>query len=146
MGIRGKAAAGAVAPAGRDRSAKARLRGWLRAEGDEDAAPSARLEELEREAMLLREENARLKLAREHAADRLASERVRLAVASARGDGRSDEDPWEVLTECMLLRETLLDACRELERGAAELRMRLETLMGDAEGAERASADLEGVT
>jgi hypothetical protein len=132
-----------------DRSKKARLRDLLRVAGGREAAsPDGQFEELEREVALLREENARLKLAREHAEDRPVNERLRAALAAANGgDERDsdDEEPWEVLTECMLLRETMLDACRELERGAAELRTRLETLLADG-SAERVSSDLERVT
>jgi hypothetical protein len=126
----------------------ARLRELLRSGSADDAASDEQLEELEREVSLLREENARLKLAREHASDRPVNERLRAAFAAANAAGQNDrdaEDPWEVLTECMLLRETMLDACRELERGAAELRTRLETLLAD-ESAERLSSDLERVT
>lgn len=139
----------AAAPEGRDRSARARLRELLRVSGGhDDAASDEQLEELEQEVALLREENARLKLAREHAEDRPLNERLRAALAAASDGGERDpegEEPWEVLTECMLLRETMLDACRELERGAAELRTRLETLLADG-SAERPSSDLERVT
>jgi uncharacterized small protein (DUF1192 family) len=148
MGITGMEAAGAASASDNsmDRSPRARLRGWLRVPGAEDGSESAeRLAELEREIALLREENARLKMAREHAGDRSVNERVRAAFRARGGEDEADgEDPWEVLTECMLLRETMLDACRELEGGAAELRTRLETLLAD-EGAERLRSDLEGV-
>jgi hypothetical protein len=144
-----EAAGTALAPQSRDRSPSARLRELLRASsGHGDARSDEQLEELEREVALLREENARLKLARERAADRPVNERLRAAFAAASagdGDDGDGEDPWEVLTECMLLRETMLDACRELERGAAELRTRLETLLVD-DSAERLSGDLERVT
>ncbi len=142
-----EAAGATVAPQGRDRSTAVRLRELLRAGGGhEDARPDEQLEGLEQEVALLREENARLKLAREHAEDRPLNERLRAAFAAASaGDGEDGEDPWEVLTECMLLRETMLDACRELERGAAELRTRLETLLAD-ESAARLSSDLERMT
>jgi len=144
-----EAVGAAAALEGRDRSARARLRELLRASGGrEEASSDGQLEQLEREVALLREENARLKLAREHAEDRPVNERLRAALAAASPDGERDpdsEEPWEVLTECMLLRETMLDACRELERGAAELRTRLETLLADG-SAERSSSDLERVT
>jgi hypothetical protein len=147
-GMRTMEAAGAPAALeGRDRSTRARLRELLRVSGgSEDTASDELLDELEREVALLREENARLKLAREHADERPVTERVRAAFPPPRGDEEPDgEDPWEALTECMLMRETLLDACRELERGAAELRTRLETLLVD-ESAMRLSSDLERVT
>lgn len=147
MGTSRREAAGAASAShGTDRSQRAGRRWLLRASGDDDTAMTEQLGELEREVALLREENARLKLTRAQAGSRPVNERVRAAFASPQDDESPEEDPWEILTECMLLRETLLEACRELERGAGELRTRLETLTGDAEGAERASADLEGVT
>lgn len=144
---RTEAAGGAGAPNGTDRPQRARFRGLLRlAATDDDTAATAQLEELEREVALLREENARLKVARMHADERLVNERVRALFAAQRTEDTSDgEDAWEVLTECMLLREVLLDACRELERGAGELRTRLETLLADAVGAASPDSDLEGV-
>ncbi|MGN6189082.1 MAG: hypothetical protein ACTHOE_09295 [Conexibacter sp.] len=138
------AAGDATASNGTERSRRTGLRGLLRAAGAPDeAVASAQLAELEREVALLREENARLKVARAHASDRPLNERMRaLFPAAPDGDG---EDTWEALTECMLLREVLLDACRELEQGAGELRARLETLLGDAVGAASPDGDFEGV-
>ena len=142
-----EAAGAALALNGTDRPRKGRLRELLRASGDGVAAAAAeQLQELEREIALLREENARLKVAREHAADRPLNELVRAAF-EARGEADVDgDDPWEVLTECMLLRHTLLGACEELERGAGELRVRLETLLAEADGSVSPERDLERVT
>jgi hypothetical protein len=153
MGDSRKAADAAPALAnGTDRSARTRVRWLLRASTRErDGAANDQLEQLEREVMLLREENARLKVTREHARDRSVNERVRAAFpASRRDDDPDGDEPWEVLTECMLLRDGLVDACRELERGARELRARLETLLPGAEGTDadpgtRSRSDFEGV-
>jgi hypothetical protein len=128
---------------GTDRSPRTRLRGWLRASGGQ--RDSAAAEQL---VALLREENARLKMSREHARDRPVNERVRAAFPTLPSEDDPAGDPWEVLTECMLLRDGLVDACRELERGARELRVRLETLLPNAEGENgdvRQSTDFEGV-
>lgn len=150
MGTRMEAAGAAAAPGdGTDRSPSSRLRGWLRGAGTaEDAASTEAAGQLERELTLLREENARLKVSRERA-DRPVNERVRAMLSAPRGEGEPDADePWEILTECMLLRDGLVDACRELEQGARELRGRLETLLPNAEGespAARSSDDFEGV-
>lgn len=128
-----------------------RWRRLLRAAGSggEPSAPERLVAELEREVALLREENARLKVARERATDRPVNERVRGALLASSGEEGFDADePWELLTECMLLRDGLVDACRELERGARELRGRLETILPDSEGADPQallSDDLEGV-
>lgn len=145
-----EAASAATAPGGGTRrSPGSRLRGWLHGAGAaEEPGPGEAVDQLEREVTLLREENARLKVARERA-DPPVNERVRAMLSSPRGEGALDADePWEILTECMLLRDGLVDACRELERGARELRGRLETLLPNAEGegpAARSSDDLEGV-
>jgi hypothetical protein len=145
---RTEGAGAALAPVdGIDRSPGTRLRRWLRVSaGERDADAAEQMQELEREVALLREENARLKVSREHAHDRPVNERVRAALPTLRDDRDPDGDhPWEVLTECMLLRDELTDACRELERGARELRGRLETLLPDAEstgGPEGAGADV----
>jgi len=140
-------AGAASASNGTNRPRRGRLRELLRASGGgDDASDAEQLEELEREIALLREENARLKVAREHAADRPVNELVRAAFRS-HGEAEADgEDPWEVLTECMLMRHTLLDACQELERGAGELRVRLQTLLADAEDAVSPIGDFERVT
>lgn len=141
-----EAAGAASASNGTDRTRRGRLRELLRAAGDaDDAAAAEQLQELEREVALLREENARLKVAREHAADRPLNELVRAAFEAREADADGD-DPWEVLTECMLLRHTLLGACEELERGAGELRVRLETLLAEADGSVSRERDFERVT
>lgn len=116
------------------------LRQWLRASGGAPgAAPTELVEQLEQEVALLREENARLRVARERMADRPVNERVRdmLPLLRANADAGADVggEPWELLTECMLLRDSLADACWELERGARELRRRLETILSGSEGA-----------
>lgn len=134
---------------GTTRMGASRLRGLLHgAGGAEDTGPGEEVDQLEREVTLLREENARLKVARERA-DPPVNERVRAMLAATPGEGGLDADePWEILTECMLLRDGLVDACRELERGARELRGRLETLLPNAEGegsVARSSDDFEGV-
>ncbi|HEX4804459.1 MAG TPA: hypothetical protein VFU94_01045 [Conexibacter sp.] len=115
-------------------------RGWLsRAKGASTRAapPPELVEELEREVALLREENARLRVGRERIGERPVNARVRDTLALLRSQERADDvdEPWELLTECMLMRDSLADACRELERGARELRQRLETILPGSEGA-----------
>lgn len=127
------------------------LHRWLRAAGGgvRRAEPPTAVEELESEVALLREENARLRVARERAAERPVNERVRAALPLLReAGGDIGDEPWELLTECMLLRDGLADACRELEHGARELRLRLESILPGAEDATPAavmSDDLEEV-
>jgi len=114
------------------------IKEWLRAGGETDRSGSGGLvEELERELALLREENARLKMAQARAGTRPVNERVRAALPDPRAAEPAEDadEPWALLTECMLLRDGLTDACRELERGARELRERLESIPPGAEGA-----------
>lgn len=136
--------AGAASGDGGDGEQRLRLRRWLRAAGGSahGAAPAQLVEELEREVALLREENARLRVARERTGDRPVNERVLGALRLLRDDDAEQpddagagEEAWELLTECMLLRDGLVDACGELERGARELRRRLESILPGSEGA-----------
>lgn len=107
---------------------------WLRAAGG-TAPPSPheqRLEELESELALLREENARLKVKHERPGERPVQERVRdLLPPRAVGHGGDDDEPWELLTSCLMLRDGLIDACREIELGVCETRRRLDAILPD---------------
>src|SRR4051794_9914593 len=104
MGTTRMGAGAAAAPGGgTGRVPRSRLRGWLHSAGAaEDGASGEAVEQLECEVTLLREENARLKVARERA-DPPVNERVRAMLSSPRGEGSLEADePWEILTECML--------------------------------------------
>src|SRR5690348_10364763 len=98
----GATGAAAVPEGGRSRSPRSRLREWMHGAGaTDDVASDEAVDQLEREVTLLREENARLKVARERD-DPPVNERVRTMLSSP-GEGSLDADePWEVLTECML--------------------------------------------
>lgn len=88
-----------------------------------------RLEQLESELTLLREENARLKVERERPREASLEQQMRdlLPPPDAAADGGADE-PWEILIDCMLMRDRLIDACEAIERGARDTRRRLEQL------------------
>jgi hypothetical protein len=121
---------------------------WLRRlRGGAAPAADARLvEELERELALLREEHARLAVSRQRERERPAHERVRELLPFHQRDGHGGADAWELLTDCLLLRDGLIEACRELEAGMRETRERLEALLpqSESEQAEAAlHADLE---
>jgi hypothetical protein len=106
---------------------------WLRAAGG-TAAPSAqeqRLEALESELALLREENARLKVKQERPGERPVEERVRDLLPPRGAHERDDDEPWELLTSCLMLRDGLIDACREIEHGMRETRRRLDAILPD---------------
>jgi hypothetical protein len=87
-----------------------------------------RLEELEAELVLLREENARLAAEQARPANpgRVVEQ---LRAVSAAPDARESEadDAWEQMTEALVTRELLLGVCVELERLGGRLREKLES-------------------
>src|SRR5262245_5402347 len=100
MGTSTIKAGGAAAPPsdGAERSHRPGLRRWLRAAGGGGAGrgePTQLVEELEREVALLREENARLRVARERLADRPVNERVRAALPLLAREDADGDEPWE---------------------------------------------------
>jgi hypothetical protein len=116
-----------------DRSSEGRWLRWFRAAGG-TAPPSAqeqRLEELESELALLREENARLKVKQQQPGMRPLQERVRELLPPGGAPDRDDDEPWELLTSCLMLRDGLIDACREIEQGMRETRRRLDAILPD---------------
>lgn len=125
---------GSGAPTARRRGGMAR---WLHASGGRsDGRGDAFVEELEAEVALLREENARLRTRHEHGGGRPREKRTgELPPALADADDpvagsgqRRDDDASELLTECRVLRTTLLDACSDVERAMREIRGRLDQL------------------
>ena len=137
----------APGPGGADVQAPVpRLLRRLRAAGGGGSArsePARLVEELESELALLREENARLKVARQRTGDRPLTERVRELLPVPSAEGGTGDEPWELLTECLMLRDGLLDACHEIERGMRETRRRLDEIFPPAEGAVEADAVAE---
>lgn len=92
---------------------------------------------VEAELILLREENARLKMER-HSGPEVAAlvETVRGVAAAAAvvedaaaalAEDKNDE-AWDVLTEAMVMREVLLDVCGEIERCMLALQNRMRPL------------------
>jgi hypothetical protein len=84
--------------------------------------------ELRLQVMLLREENARLKAARHQPASAgSAIDNVRLLNSQA-SDGETLDDAWSVLSECLVVREGLDQACAEIQKAISGVRDRLEAL------------------
>ncbi len=106
---------------------------WLRAAGGAGppSAQSRVVAELESELALLREENARLKVTQQRTRDRPVNERVRELLPPHGQLGRNGDESWELLTDCLLLRDGLIDACREIEQGMRATRTRLDELLPD---------------
>ena len=80
------------------------------------------------ELVLLREENARLKAAQHRRADvsRLL-ERARSLPGAADSDGASD-DTAQLLFDGLVIRESLLEICREIERAMVAFEAKLDAL------------------
>jgi hypothetical protein len=103
------------------------LRARLRPSGA--ASPvEQRLEELEAELVLLREDNARLAAEQARPANpgRIV-EQLRAVSAVPTSREVEADDAWEQMTEALVTRELLLGVCVELERLGARLRERLES-------------------
>ena len=98
---------------------------------DRWAAGEESLSSLEAEVMLLREENARLKLARHHERPDLAG---LLGRARAVGETATDEDSatdetTHMLVEALVIREALMEICRALERSLVAYQAKLNALL-----------------
>jgi len=131
-----------VSDRGRDPIARFRrrieqLRGDADAFGGDDAADGE--SDLKLELMLLREENARLKAQRHRPADidTLIDQMRRLG--AERGDAEMADEAWTVLSECLVLREGLEQACVEIQAaiGAVHERIRKLAVKLDDAGTER---------
>jgi hypothetical protein len=85
------------------------------------------------ELVLLREENARLKAAQHRRADvsRLLDRARSLPTAAADRDGASD-DTAQLLFDGLVIRESLLEICREIERAMVAFEAKLEALASAA--------------
>lgn len=105
---------------------------WLGASNRAEprSAQAQIVEQLESELALLREENARLKV-KQVRAERSLTERVRELLPPHDEAGSADET-WELLTDCLLLRDGLIDACREIELGVRATRERLDALFSSS--------------
>ena len=90
--------------------------------------PDESLAELHAELVLLREENARLKAAPHQAPDiaQLLG-RARSAPAGIDADNVADETT-RVLVEGLVIRESLLEICQEIERAMVSFEARLKAL------------------
>jgi acetyl-CoA acetyltransferase len=104
---------------------------------DERGAIAEPLASVHAELVLLREENARLKAAQHRRADvsRLLDRARSLPTAASDRDGASD-DTAQLLFDGLVIRESLLEICREIERAMVAFEAKLEALA--SAGLERA--------
>jgi hypothetical protein len=93
------------------------------AAGEADQQPDVAIQ-----IMLLREENARLKAAQHRPPDvGTLIDQMREAAAQ-KGEGEVLDEAWSVLTECLVIREGLEQACLEIQVAVAALQGRLRDL------------------
>ena len=92
-------------------------------------AGAAAADEVRAELVLLREENARLKAARHQlpSFDRVVGQARTLLGPDSRGGDGADE-ATDLLVDIVVLRESLVAVCEELERSLAAVRARLDRL------------------
>ncbi len=104
------------------------------------------------ELVSLREENARLRMARnaqpgmQQTIDRLRSATSDHVVSGPGADLADEADQlWHVLAEAVAIREGLLAACRDLAAAAASLEVRLEGLIPRFNAAQQLGDELENL-
>jgi hypothetical protein len=89
---------------------------------------AGRMEDLELELTLLREENARLRMAKVSRAEiGVAIDELRRLSPQRREDDLGDET-WSAIAELLVMREGLDQACSQLEAALASVRERLARL------------------
>jgi hypothetical protein len=108
-------------------------------------AAAADLASLEAELVLLREENARLKLAGHRERPDLAG---LLGQARAIGEPASDDDSatdetTQMLVEALVIRESLMEICRALERSMVTYQAKLNALLDATVQRHRAPSEEE---
>ena len=98
---------------------------------EDDGRPGAGdpLDSVHAELVLLREENARLKAAQHRRADvgRLL-DRARSLPAAAADSGGASDDTAQLLFDGLVIRESLLEICREIERAMVAFEAKLDAL------------------
>jgi hypothetical protein len=90
--------------------------------------PPAENVDLELEAIQLREENARLRMARSRRSEiGTAIDELRLVAVECEGD-ESGDDVWSTIADLLVIREGIAQACLEMELALASVRERLALL------------------
>jgi hypothetical protein len=123
-----------------------RSRRFARRRSDAEGADDS-LSDLHSELVLLREENARLKAA-EHKGPDIEGllTRARSLSAARDDDAGVADETTRVLVEGLVIRESLLEICRQIERVMGSFEARLRALPGgqDQEFALQAPRSLDG--
>jgi hypothetical protein len=125
------------APAGPDRASTAKVARepvsrFRRPRGDAQPAPgdSAAQDEiaLKLQVMLLSEENARLKAERHRPSDVGTLIDQMRELGAQEGPGEVLDEAWTMLSECLVIRQGLEQACAEIQLAIAGVRERLGSL------------------
>jgi|HigsolmetaAR201D_1030396.scaffolds.fasta_scaffold05035_2 hypothetical protein len=104
-------------------------RRFIRRREDRTGGVQQAMAQMHAELLLLREENARLKAERHRPADLMAVLGRARALADREPESAPDSDEAEqLLVECLMVRESLLEICREIEQSMAAFRARLADL------------------
>jgi hypothetical protein len=100
------------------------------------------LEALEADALLLREENAHLRTKLERPADAgHVMERLRALSSSGPTEDQRADDAWHLFTEALVMRNSVMEICREIGEVMAGLERRLSFLEPLDAGHSRGSAE-----
>jgi hypothetical protein len=101
----------------------------FRSVGGRGGADTGYLERIEAELVLLREENARMRLERAQRPDAgsMIDNLKTLSAASAPDEERRDHT-WSLISQTVVMREVLLDVCKEIGQTVITLQTRLNEL------------------
>jgi hypothetical protein len=102
----------------------------------------ALIDALEADALLLREENARLRVKLESSPDvGHVIERLRALTTPRSSDAEHGDEAWRLFTEAIVLRNALIEVCKEIGEAMASLEARLESLTAPSELSENGSLE-----
>lgn len=116
----------------------------FRSIGGRSGVEAGYVERIEAELVLLREENARLRMERVQRPDAGPMiDRLKSLSAAAPPDEEQRDQAWHLIGEALVMREVLIDVCKEIGQTTITLQTRLSDLGLDLPGRDEAPAALE---
>lgn len=116
----------------------------FRSIGGRSGVDAGYVERIEAELVLLREENARLRMERAQRPDAGPMiDRLKSLSAAAPPDEDQRDQAWHLIGEALVMREVLIDVCKEIGQTTITLQTRLNDLGLDLPGRDEAPAALE---
>ncbi len=104
----------------------------FRSIGGRSGVEASHNERIEAELVLLREENARLRFERAQRPDAGSTiERLKALSAAQPPDADARDEAWHLISEALVMREVLIDVCKEIGQMAITLQTRLNDLTLD---------------